>query len=69
MFEVLIVKFSRDGRWIASSSDNLIAIWDLVAGKIIYSIEVESSKGGSITSETKSALEFHPSEFLLAHTS
>lgn len=63
------VKFSHDGRWIASSSDNLIAIWDLVAGKVIHSMEVESSKGGSITSDTNSTLEFHPSEFLLAHTS
>jgi katanin p80 WD40 repeat-containing subunit B1 len=57
--EVTCVRFSPDGRWVASASkDGQMFIWDLVAGKLLNNIKIGPS---FLTS-----FEFNPAEFLLA---
>ena len=53
------LRFSPDGRWVASASeDSTIKIWDLAAGKLLIDLKQHTGPVNSI--------EFHPSEYLLA---
>ncbi|GFR19764.1 hypothetical protein TNCT_196761, partial [Trichonephila clavata] len=56
------LKFSPDGRWIASGSeDGVIKLWDLPAGKLRTEFKGHSSGVSDI--------EFHPNELLLGSCS
>lgn len=58
--EITCVRFSPDGRWVASSAkDGQLHIWDIVAGK-----NLQSFKSGPSTHVT--TFEFNPVELLLA---
>uniref|UniRef100_A0A8C4Q748 Katanin p80 WD40 repeat-containing subunit B1 n=1 Tax=Eptatretus burgeri TaxID=7764 RepID=A0A8C4Q748_EPTBU len=53
------VRFSPDGRWIASAGgDGSARIWDLAAGKLLHNFTNHT--------DAINTVEFHPSEYLLA---
>jgi WD40 repeat protein len=55
----LQVRFSPDGRWVVSGGeDGSVKLWDLTAGKLMHDF---ASHEGDVT-----AVDYHPSEFLLA---
>lgn len=59
MQEITCVRFSPDGRWVGScSKDGKLLLWDLVAGKLLSTINVSPAH--------VTAFEFNPAELSLA---
>ena len=58
--EITCLRFSPDGRWVASAAkDGQLLIWDLVAGKLLNSIR-------SLPAAYVNTFEFNPCELVLA---